>query len=40
MTSQSIPSFNYQNIITERANMRPVMVMSPRWTFSFSSANW
>jgi len=34
-----ILSFSYQNIITERSNIRPVKSCAPRWTFSFISAN-
>jgi len=38
--SESVLSFDYENIITEGANMRPVKGCAPRWTFSFISANW
>jgi len=38
--SESILPISYENIITEGANMRPVKVCAPRWTFSFISANW
>jgi len=38
--SESILLLSYENTITEGANMVPVKVCSPRWTFSFISANW
>jgi len=38
--TESVVLFNYQNIITEGANMWPVKACVPRWTFSFISTNW